>query len=120
MGMTHIVPRNYVVMEVKANLIEAERAETLKRFPATKFKRSAYVAIGEPSKEFKDKQLAILLKDKQEKAVVEWKAKKVEKERKKAQEARMKQVMLLRKQADDRRKKAAEDAKKKAEEARKK
>merc|ERR1712048_1461628 len=92
-NMTNVVPRNYVVMEVKANLVEAERAENLKRFPASKFKRSAYVAIGEPNKEFKDKQLAIVLKDKQEKAVAEWKAKKAEKERKKAQEARMKQVM---------------------------
>merc|ERR1711920_415989 len=75
---------------------------------------------GEPNKEFKDKQLAIVLKDKQEKAVAEWKIKKAEKERKKAQEARMKQVMELRKQADERRKKAAEEAKKKAEDARKK
>merc|ERR1711972_121109 len=102
-NMTHLMPRNYVVMEVKANLVEAERAENLKRFPASKFKRSAYVAIGEPNKEFKDKQLDILLKDKQEKAEAEWKVKKAERERKRAQDARMKQVMELRKQAEERR-----------------
>merc|ERR1712176_1641652 len=119
-NMTHVVPRNYVVMEVKSNLIEAERSEIVKKFPADKFKKTAIVVMGDPKPAFKEKQQAIYLKEKQEKAVVEWKQKKAEKERKKAQEARMKQVMELRKQADERRKKAAEDAKKKAEEARKK
>merc|ERR1712048_154044 len=99
-NMTNVVPRNYVVMEVKANLIQAERAENLKRFPSSKFKRSAYVVMGEPNKEFKDKQLDIILKDRQEKAVVEWKAKKAEKERKRAQEKRMKQVMKLKEEAN--------------------
>merc|ERR1712187_943758 len=73
-NMAYVVPRNYVVMEVKSNLIEAERVETLKRFPANKFKRTACVAVGEPKKEFKDKMLAVVLKEKQDKAVAEWKA----------------------------------------------
>merc|ERR1712187_159470 len=112
-------PRNYVVMEVKSNLLKAEREENLKRFPADKFKRSAYVVMGEPKKDFRDKQLELVLKDKQEKAEAEWNIKRAEKERKKVQEARAKQVMELRRQADERRKKAAEEAKKKAEEKRK-
>merc|ERR1712048_1358105 len=36
-----MVPRNYVVMEVKSNLVEAERIANLRKFSARNFKRTA-------------------------------------------------------------------------------
>merc|ERR1712110_832577 len=114
------VPRNYVVMEVKSNLVAADRIETLKRFNGPHFKKVAHVVMGEPAKEYKEKQLEKLLQEKQEKADLEWKAKKAEEERKKQVEARQKQLVEMRKKAEEQRKKAAEDAKKKADEMKKK
>merc|ERR1712217_276219 len=78
-----VVPRNYVIMEVKANLVAAERKEVLKRFSAPHFKKVGHVVMGEPNEEFKQMQLDKLLKEKQEKADIAWRAKKAEKERKK-------------------------------------
>merc|ERR1712048_1033819 len=115
-----VVPRNYVVMEVKSNLVAADRIETLKRFNGPHFKKVAHVVMGEPAQEYKEKQLEKLLQEKQEKADLEWKAKKAEEERKKQVEARQKQLVEMRKKAEEQRKKAAEDAKKKADEMKKK
>jgi len=115
-----VVPRHYLVAEVKGNLISSERAETLKRFSPTHYKRVAHVVMGEPSSEYKAMQHEKMLKDKQDKLDVEFKAKKAEKERKKQMELRQKQLMDMRKKAEESRKKAAEEAKKKAEEAKKK
>jgi hypothetical protein len=72
-----IVPRNYVIMEVKANLLADERKEILKRFkyPGC-YKKVANVVIGEPSKEYKKMVQDKLLKEKQATADVAWKAKK--------------------------------------------
>merc|ERR1719210_3045982 len=46
--------RNFVVMEVKSNLIKEERKELLKRFSASHFKKVAQIMIGEPTKGFKE------------------------------------------------------------------
>merc|ERR1712151_933582 len=80
--MGHI-PRNYVIMEVKSNLIKAERAELLARFSAAHFKTVATVVMGKPSEEYKEKKLEKRLQVKQEKANAEWKAKKAEERQKK-------------------------------------
>merc|ERR1712151_980837 len=77
-----LVPRNYVVMEVKSNLIEDERKEILSRFNSAHFKKVAHVVMGEPTEDFKQMRLDKLLKDKQEKADAAWRAKKVEEKRK--------------------------------------
>merc|ERR1740121_3056226 len=119
-SMVSVVPRNYVIMEVKANLIEAERKEVLKRFNAPYFRKRAHVVMGEPSDEFKKVNLDKLLQEKQEKADVTWKAKKAEDQRKKQIEERQQQLAEMRRKADEARKKAAEDAKTKADEAKKK
>jgi len=111
-----VVPRHYIVMEVKANLVSEERKEALSRFNAPHFKKVAQVVMGEPSDYYKGKQLDRLLRDKQEKADTEWKAKKAEEERKKQVEMRQKQLQEMRKKADEQRKKAAEDAKRRREE----
>merc|ERR1711948_69551 len=86
-----VVPRNYVIMEVKSNLIEGERKEVLKRFSASHFKKVAHVVMGEPSEEFKKTELEKMLVEKQENADNLWKAKKVEKERKKQAEEQKKE-----------------------------
>mmetsp|Transcript_12280 Transcript_12280/g.30968 ORF Transcript_12280/g.30968 Transcript_12280/m.30968 type:complete len:908 (-) Transcript_12280:116-2839(-) len=115
-----LVPRNYVVMEVKSNLIEAERKEILSRFNSSQFTKAAHVIMGEPTEEFKQMRLDKLLKDKQEKADAAWKAKKAEEKRKKEAAEKQKHLNEMRKKAEEARKKAAAEAKKKADEAKKK
>merc|ERR1719453_911618 len=51
--MSPLMPRNYVVMEVRANLIPEERKNILKRFNYPCFKKVARVVMGEPSASFK-------------------------------------------------------------------
>merc|ERR1712085_87769 len=100
-----VVPRNYVVMEVKSNLIAEERKEVVRRFSAKMFKTTAHVVMGEPNEEFKKMQLDKLLKEKQEKETAAWKAKKAEKEKKKQLELRQKQLAEVKKKAEEERKK---------------
>merc|ERR1711871_198329 len=87
-----LVPRNYVVMEVKENLTKADREATLKRFCHPSYKKVANVVMGEPNAEYKEVVHSRILQEKKEKAEAEWKAKKQEKERKKQLEARQKQL----------------------------
>merc|ERR1712039_691556 len=109
------IPRNYVIMEVKANLIKEARAELLDRFSAPHFKTVATVVMGNPSDEYKEKKLSKVLEEKQAKANTEWKAKKAEEERKKQVALRQKQLADMRKKAEEQRKKVLEEAKKKRE-----
>merc|ERR1712113_411324 len=60
--------RNFVVMEVKGNLMEDERKELLAHFPTSVFKRIAWIVMGEPSAEFKKHSQQLVLKQKQEAA----------------------------------------------------
>merc|ERR1712228_1024416 len=53
--------RNFVCMELNANLQAAERTKALKRFPATDFKRVAVVAVGEPPAGYKDRIPKLML-----------------------------------------------------------
>jgi len=115
-----VVPRHYIVMEVKSNLLQSERKEILKRFSAPHFRKTAHVVMGEPSEEFKRTQLDKLLKAKQDKADIAWRAKKAEDKRKKEIERRQKELANMRKKADEMRRKAAEESRKKADEARRK
>jgi len=114
------VPRNYVVMEVKENLTEQDRVATLKRFSNPMYKKVASVVMGEPDAAFKKVVHAKLLKEKKEKAVTEWKARKVEKEKKKQLAIRSKQLADMRKKAEAQKKIADAEKKKKAEENKKK
>eukprot|EP00439_Symbiodinium_sp_Y106_P082149 s312_g21.t1 len=114
-------PRNYVVMEVKSNLIkeemgamhkfppcpQQERAQVLKRFPSTHFKKVAYVVMGEPGQDYKARVRNKILKIKQDKADSTWRIKKAQQEQKKR---------MIQRQKDLEAKKEAEDAKKKLEE----
>eukprot|EP00928_Gymnodinium_smaydae_P014176 TRINITY_DN15152_c0_g1_i1.p1 TRINITY_DN15152_c0_g1~~TRINITY_DN15152_c0_g1_i1.p1 ORF type:complete len:935 (+),score=205.22 TRINITY_DN15152_c0_g1_i1:298-2805(+) len=106
-AVASVVPRNYVVMELKQNLLAEDRKTILKRFPSFSFKRIARVVMGEPSQEHKKLVKAKLLKDKQQKADTAWRAQKVEKERLKIVEARRKEVEA-KKRADEEKKKIEE------------
>jgi len=105
-----VVPRNYVIMEVKSNLVEAERKEVLQRFSGPHFRKVAHVVMGEPSTDFKKLELDKMLKEKQQKSDALWQAKKVEKERKKVIADRQKQIAEAKKKFEEEKKKKAEEA----------
>merc|ERR1712217_191818 len=107
-----LVPRNYVLMEVKQNLLEDDRKANLERFNLPHFTKVAKVMMGEPKKDFKDRVHAKLLQNKQQKSDVAWKQKKQEKERKKI-------LAQKEKERKEKLEKAREEAKKKANEMRK-
>merc|ERR1712194_359540 len=92
MAMAPLIPRHYVVMEVKQNLVAEDRKSNLQRFNLPHFKKTAKVMMGEPSKEYKDKVYAQMLEDKQTKSDRDWKQQKLEKERKKAIAKRQKEL----------------------------
>jgi len=105
--------RNYVVMEVKSNLVAAERKELASRFYAPHFKKTAQVLMGEPKEDFKKKSHALLLKLKQEKADLEFKKQKAEEARKRLMEKQKKELEKVRKKAERAAKKAKLEAEKK-------
>jgi len=87
--------RNYLIMELKGNLVACERAQALKRF--SEFKKVASVIMGEPDAKYKEEVHKIMLAEK---------VTKVEAEREK-------------KAKEDERKRLLEEKKRRAEEARK-
>jgi len=105
-----LVPRNYVVMEVKSNLLKADRADLVRKFSDLHFRRVAQVIMGEPADEFKAKVRAALLEEKQEKLDAEWKQKQAERERKRQIEQRQKQLIEQRKAALAAQMKASEES----------
>jgi len=106
-----VVPRNYVIMEVQANLTQQERKSYLQRFCQPAFKKTAMVVVGQPDAEFKAQQQSMILKHKQDKADLAWKAAQVEKKRKKDAEQRQKNLAEMKRKAE----KAKEEARKKKE-----
>mmetsp|Transcript_121530 Transcript_121530/g.343817 ORF Transcript_121530/g.343817 Transcript_121530/m.343817 type:complete len:817 (-) Transcript_121530:120-2570(-) len=95
-----LVPRHYVVMEVKQNLVASDRKEILKRFPPRSFKKIATVMVGEPNKAYREVVKNKLLKVKQAKIDAEFKQKLAVKE--KARQAKKQQ-----KELEEKRKKLA-------------
>merc|ERR1712238_200840 len=78
-----LTPRHYVVMEVKQNLVSADRSTNLQRFNLPHFKRIAHVVMGDPKKDFKERVHQKLLDNKQVENNEAWEKKKLELERKK-------------------------------------
>merc|ERR1712137_124055 len=105
-----LVPRHYIIMEVKENLVADDRKANLERFNLPHFKKIAKGMMGEPADEYKEKVYAQMLVDKQTKSDREFKQAKIEKQRKKVIAKRQRE--LKKKQAA-----AAAEAKKKREEA---
>merc|ERR1712060_463324 len=93
-------PRNYVVMEVKSNLIAEERAEPVKRFCEPHYKKIAQIVVGEPPNEFKMKTQELMLAEKKEQAELEWRQRKTELEQKKIIELRQLQMAEARRAAE--------------------
>jgi len=98
-------PRNYVLPELKANLVAADRENALLKFGSQDFKRKAVVMIGDPDQAFKDAVLAKLLEEKKTKVEAEKKRKAAEEERKKQAELRKQKALEVRKAAEEARKK---------------
>merc|ERR1712187_62593 len=96
------------VMEVKENLVAADREASVKQFKSQNFRRIAKIMMGEPPADFKLKVHAKVLEEKQKKSDNEWRKKKADQERKR---------MLKKKQKeqDEKKKAAAEEIKKKRE-----
>jgi len=119
-----LMPRNYIVMEVKSNLVKLERSTLLSRFTYPQYRKVAIVVAGEPPEEYKKRVHAVVLSEKQEKSDSEWKVRQVELERKKVIEAKQKELMeqrkafeAVKKAADEALKAVLAEATKKAEEA---
>jgi len=117
-----LVPRNYVIMEVKSNLLSQDRKAALKRFNYPHFKKIAHVVLGEPNADYKKTVQNKILKEKQDNSDRVWHKAKSDREHKKAQEKKQKErkaadekVKAERKAATDKRQKA--EAEKKAKEA---
>merc|ERR1712003_68406 len=105
--------RHYVVMEVKENLVPADRALSLKRFNLPHFKRIAHVVMGDPKGEFVERTHEKLLVIKQKEVDDDWKRRKAEMEKRKAEKKRKKEIA-------DRQKKLAEENRLRREAAEKK
>jgi len=98
-------PRNYVLPELKANLVASDRENALLKFGSQDFKRKAVVMMGDPDQAFKDTVLAKLLEEKTAKVEAESKRKAAEEERKKQAELRKQKAIEARKAAEEARKK---------------
>mmetsp|Transcript_108348 Transcript_108348/g.258547 ORF Transcript_108348/g.258547 Transcript_108348/m.258547 type:complete len:550 (-) Transcript_108348:60-1709(-) len=92
-----IQQRNYVVMEVRANLLKEERAEQLPRWLG--FKRVAAVILGEPPQVFKKYSQDVSLRVKQEVSDIEFKAKQVQEKQQFMLQKRQKQMEKDKKKA---------------------
>merc|ERR1712194_365362 len=82
--------RNYVVCEVKNNLLEEQRKALLNQFPSQSFKKVAQVVLGEPDKAFVAKTHEELLNVKQRNADREFRQEQANKKREKLAEKKKK------------------------------
>jgi len=112
-SLATIFPRNYVVMEVKQNLIADDRISNLKMFSNPSYKKIAKVLIGEPSSDSVKTLQDDILSKKQAVLDAAFKVKQDAKVKAKEKEAK-------RKAADEARKEALAQAKQRAAEAKQK
>merc|ERR1712217_883674 len=96
-SLTHMIKtiatlqkRNYVVFEVKNNLLEEQRKATLSKFSSDSFKKVAQVTLGDPDSDFLAKTHEELVKQKQKSSDREFWREQKEKKRQKQQEKRKK------------------------------
>merc|ERR1712232_1069873 len=96
-------------MELKLNLAQETRSESLARFSKPHFQKVARVCVGEPSKEYREKIQAMMLADKEAKGAVEKKKhdaelnrkKLLDEKRKKAEEAKKARELAEKKKRDE-------------------
>merc|ERR1712203_147027 len=83
-SVAQVQPRNYVIMEVKAGLMDKDRKELMTKWDASSgFDRVASVMIGEPPLELKKRGQEFALVQKQEAADIEFHKKRAEEKQKK-------------------------------------
>merc|ERR1712187_741093 len=105
MGMQQ---RNLVIMEVAGNLLKDQRKELVKRYSLPQFKIIALVLFGEPTRDYKEKVYLAMLKEKQEKADIDFKRKQLEVKQKKTQEKRQRELQKELKRKENAEKMAAD------------
>eukprot|EP00929_Paragymnodinium_shiwhaense_P105015 TRINITY_DN6990_c0_g1_i4.p1 TRINITY_DN6990_c0_g1~~TRINITY_DN6990_c0_g1_i4.p1 ORF type:complete len:868 (+),score=275.04 TRINITY_DN6990_c0_g1_i4:102-2705(+) len=110
-----LVPRNYIVMEVRGNLLRGERERVMSKFNSSQFRKVAKVAVGTPTPEYQARTHQDLMKSKQVKVDVEWRAKKADLDRKKAMAKRQREI--AEQQRAERKKRKEEERKKREEKA---
>jgi len=103
--------RNFVVMEMHANLMKDSRSKLLASF--TEFKKVALVVAGEPPSPFKKMTQEAILEEKQAAANADFKRKLDEEKRKKAAEKKVAADAKKKEKADKLAKKQAEERKQK-------
>merc|ERR1712060_226979 len=113
-AVASVQQRNFVIMEVKGNLIKEERQEMLSIFSGSRFKKSATIVAGEPNLEFKRKIQEVVLKQKQDAADKEFEVKKAEAARQKLFEQKRKELERAKKESRKAAKKAEAEKKEKA------
>merc|ERR1712113_1295141 len=91
-AIASVQQRNFVIMEIKGNLMKDERQEMLSRFNDVRFKKIATILAGEPNLEFKRRIQELLLKHKQEAADKDFEARKAEEARQKLFEKRKREL----------------------------
>ncbi|CAE7818095.1 Hnrnpu [Symbiodinium sp. CCMP2592] len=99
--------RNYIIGELKGNLVEADRAATLGRFNPQDFSRKSVVVMGEPTADYKSRVQSLILAEKKTKAEQE--------QKRKAQAEERKRMLELKRKKAEEAKKAKEAAQKKKE-----
>ncbi|CAK9100999.1 unnamed protein product [Durusdinium trenchii] len=104
-----MLPRNFIIPEVKGNLSAEDRRILLASFPSHCYKKVAKVIIGEPPADYKTFMQQAWLKDKKAKAEAELMRKKAEAARKKEEEAHRK-AQEEQKKADNSKEAEAEGA----------
>merc|ERR1712187_65145 len=92
--------RNYVMMEMRSNLLAKERKKALAQFSGPNFKKKAVVLVGEPPAEYKQKVQDLILAEKVAKAEAEKRKKVAEEERKKLLEEKKKRAEESRKRRE--------------------
>jgi len=117
MQVAALQPRNFVIMEVKANLMKEERLANLAQFKTSAFKTVAEVVVGEPAATFKRRVQSRIAEAKQEASDKVFKAKQADEKRQWAAKKKQKEAEKLRKKNEkERKKKLAEITKKRAKE----
>merc|ERR1712048_97726 len=102
--------------DLKANLTNEGREQTLLNFPAHMYKRIACVAVGDPTPEFKTFTQGIMLAEKQAASDKAFKIKQAEEKQRRNLAKRQKALEKEKKKQEKAKKKALDDMKKKIEE----
>merc|ERR1712060_856793 len=73
--------RNYIIPELRANLLQGEGKQHLTNFSSSKFNKKALVVMGEPDDKYKSGVRERILAKKREVAIADRKRKRLEAER---------------------------------------